>query len=55
MRLCTLLIGAFMAQTKAGKRFIEVRPYVRSVKGELVSVSAHIRSTPYTSRGASKA
>jgi hypothetical protein len=44
-----------MAQTKARKRFISVPSYTRRVKDKIVFVSSHIRSTPYTSRGASKA
>jgi len=35
-----------MAQTKDGKKIVPVKPHVRKVKGKIVKVRGHRRSTP---------
>lgn len=41
-----------MAETKKGKKFVEIEPYTYKRDGKTIRVPRHDRSTPKTSRGA---
>jgi hypothetical protein len=43
-----------MAETKAGKKIVPVKSYVRKVDGQKIKVEQHRRSTPKTSTGKAK-